>query len=149
MIDHLLVLEAHARSGLRQQRRTATGNKGDHQVVVRQAGNRLHDAPRRQVAGNVRDRVRRLDDLDTLAGHGVAVAGDDKAGNRAVPRLLEGLRHLGRGLAGADHHRAPLGRRRQIGLHGRAGLGRSDCDAEQVFEEVAIHTSRRQGERAS
>ena len=58
-----------------------------------------------------------LDDLDRSAGHGVAVAGDDEAGERARPVVLDRLGHRRRGLAGAEHDGAALGRRRQVRRH--------------------------------
>ena len=58
--------------------------------------------------------MRGLDDLDALARHAVAVAGDDEPGERAAPVLLERPRHRGRSLARADNDGAALGRRWQV-----------------------------------
>ena len=63
-------------------------------------------------------RMRRFDDLDALARHGVAVARDHQPRQRAGPVLLDGPRH-GRGrLAGADDDE-PAARRLPADAAGR------------------------------
>ena len=57
---------------------------------------------------------RDLDDLDPRAGYAVAVAGDDEALERAVPRRLDRRGHRRRGLPGAEDDRAAAGPRGQV-----------------------------------
>ena len=74
---------------------------------------RSADAP----AGGIGDRMGCLDDLDPLAGHGVAVAGDHEAFERPAPVLLDRLRHGGGGFAGAEDDRASFRWCRQMSRH--------------------------------
>ena len=67
----------------------------------------------------------RLDDLDALARHGVAVARDDEACQRPIPVVLDGSGHRGRGLAGADDNDPALRARRQMRRHARGGRSRA------------------------
>ncbi len=107
----LLVRERQAGRGEGQQRRAAARNEADKLVIGPEAAREIEDALRGALAGSVGHRVARLDDLDPLAGHGMAVAGDDEPAQFARPRRLERARHRRRGLAGADDHRAARNRR--------------------------------------
>ena len=89
-----------------------------------------------RMPGGVGHRMRRLDDLDALAGHAVAVAGDDEALERPVPGLLHRPRHRRRGLAGPEDDGAPLRRRRQVAGDDRRGLCRRHRGIEQPPQEL-------------
>ena len=79
--------------------------------------------------------MRGFDDFDPLAGHGVVVAGDDQALQRAVPVRLNRLGHRGRSLARADHDGAPLGRRRQEAGQHPGGVGGGEGCLEEVEKD--------------
>ena len=110
--------------------RVAAGLRGE-------AAHPREDAAGGLAPGGVGHRMRRLDDLDALAGHGVAVAGDDEAFERARPVALERLRHRRRGLAGADHDRAALRRLGQEARDAVLGLGGVDRRGEHLREQFA------------
>ena len=118
LVDRLLVGEGEPFARHRQQRRSAAGDQAEHQVVVGETAGHRQDAPRHLLAGGIRHRVGGLDHLDALARQTVAVARDDQAGQRTRPMILHRLRHRGRGLAGADHDGAALGRRPADGAPG-------------------------------
>ena len=96
-------------SGRASKRRAAAGDQAQHQIVgaQRPARSRRMRVARLQ-AGGVGHRMRRLDDLDALARHAVAVARDHQPVERAGPMVLDGPRHRRRRLAGADHDQAAL-----------------------------------------
>ena len=113
-VDRLLVGKGEAVGGQGEQRRAAAGDEAEHEIVRPGGSGEREDPARRVFAACVGDRVRGLDDLDPLAGHAVAGAGDDQAFERTRPVRLDGLRHARGGLAGAEHDRAAAGRRRQM-----------------------------------
>jgi hypothetical protein len=65
-----------------------------------------------------------LDDLDALAGNGVAVAGHHEALKRARPGVLDGACHRGRRFARPDHNRPALRQLGQMGSHNPGRQGR-------------------------
>ena len=113
-VDRLLVGERNALGRQRQQRRAAARDQAEHEVVRTGGPRDLEHAGGSGAPGLVGDRMRGLDDLDPLAGHGMAVAGDDEAGQRPRPVILDRLRHGGRGLAGAEDDGASFRRRREV-----------------------------------
>ncbi len=136
-VDGLLVGERQPRDGQRQQRRPAAGDEAQHQVIRGEALDQGVDALRRGEPGGIGHRVRRLDDLDPLARHAVAVAGDDEARQRARPVVLDGPRHRRRRLAGADHDDASGGGRGQMRRQAMRRLGRVDRGVEHLPQELA------------
>ncbi len=105
-----------------------------------QPRNFAQNARRRRLARRIRHRVRRLDDLDALARHAVAVAGDDQAVERPRPMILDRPRHRRRGLAGADHDQPPAIVRRQMRRHAQGRIGSRDGGVEQAAQHRArIH----------
>ena len=74
----------------------------------------------------------------------MAVAGDDEALDGGVPGRLEGARHDGGGLAGADDDRAAARLFGQMGEDGAPRIGRVDRGAEQLLQQVSIHLNPRQ-----
>ena len=89
LVHRLLVFEAHAFRGQREQRRAAAGDKTEHEVVLGQPLDQLEDALRRVAAGGVGNRVGGLDHFQALGRHAVAVAGHDQALERSLPGVLE------------------------------------------------------------
>ena len=77
-----------------------------------------------------------------VAGCGVAVAGDDQALERSRPVVLDRLRHRGAGLAGAQHDRAALGRRREVGRHDPLRQRRRDRRVQHGAEQFPRGRSR-------
>ena len=88
-----------------------------------------------------------LDDLDPLAGDGVAVAGDDQALERAGPGVFESARHRRRRLAGADHDGAAGDRLRQVGRHRARRVGGSQCRVEQSAQNLPQRAMVRRAQR--
>ena len=126
-VDRLLVVERQVSQRGDEQRRAAAGNEAQHEIVAAESRHRIEHAPRGGDARGIRHRVRRFDDLDSLAGHAVAVSRHHDTGQRALPVVLDGLCHRGRGLAGADDDRAAAPRRGQLAAARTrpAGLPRS------------------------
>jgi hypothetical protein len=56
----------------------------------------------------------------------------------AAPMRLDGARHGGRALAGADHHGAPLGWIRQPGGEAMRRIGGGDGRIEQIAQQGAL-----------
>ena len=110
-VDRLLVLEREPGGRQREQRRGAARDQAQHQVALARLPGIVEHAARGGAARGVRHRMRRLDHLDPGARHGVAVAGDHEAFERARPVPLDRARHRRRGLAGAEHDGAAGGRR--------------------------------------
>ena len=82
-----------------------------------------------------------LDDLDATGRHAMAIARDDDAGQLpdiAAPMRLDGTRHGGGPLAGADDHRAPLGWIGQPRGNAVRRVGRGDGGIEQVAQQGAL-----------
>ena len=69
------------------------------------------------------------------AGHRVPVTGHHQPGQRAVPGLLDGLRHPGRRLAGADHDDPPGWRHRQEGCHALQRVRGCHCRIEHRAQQ--------------
>src|SRR6185312_3966398 len=63
---------------------------------------------------------------------------DDEAGERAGPVVLHRLGHGRGGLAGAEHDRAALGRRRQMGREDFQRIDGADGGREQALQDVPI-----------
>ena len=108
-VDRLLVREREPLGRQGEQRRAATRDQAQDQIVRSGALGQLEDPPGCGLACGVGDGMRRLDDLDPLAGHGMAVASDDEALERPGPVFLDRFCHGGGGLAGAEDDRASLG----------------------------------------
>ena len=136
-VDRLLVRQREARGGQAEQGRSAARDQRQHEVVRPQSPHHLQHAAGGAVAVLVGNRMRRLDDLDPLAGDGVAVARDDQPGQRAGPVGLDRLRHGGGRLARADDDGAPLGRRRQVGRDAELGRGGAHGRVEHGPEQSA------------
>jgi hypothetical protein len=134
-IDLLLVGQGEAGRGQRQQRRGAAGDQAEHEVVRRQSFHFFEDTARGGAAFLVRHGMRRLDDLDSLAGHAIAVARHHQPLERMRPLVLDGARHGGTGLARADHDGAAF-RRLQLGDVGREA-GRRLGGGERCIEQFA------------
>ena len=100
LVDGLFVRQAEARSGQAHQRRTAAGNQTQRQVIAAEALCQLQHALGGSLAGIVRYRVRRFQDLDALAGYRMAITGNHQARQRAGPVLFDAVRHSRRSLAG-------------------------------------------------
>lgn len=111
--ERLLVFDSHPFGRQRQKCGAASGEEGDDEVVRAKTCDQRHDLPSGVQTQLVRDRVRRFEHLDALAGHAITVASDDQAGELARPSVLKGLGHGGGGLAGPHHDRAASGRRGQ------------------------------------
>ena len=109
LVDRLLVRKRQALGRQGEQRRAATRNQAQDQVVRSGASGQLEDPPGGGLTRGVGHGMRRLHDLDPLARHGMPVAGDHEALERPRPVFLDGLCHGGGGLAGAEDDGAPLG----------------------------------------
>jgi hypothetical protein len=109
-IERLLVGQRESGQCQWQQRGAATRDQGQDEVIFGQPLDELEQPLGGRFTGRVGDRVGRLDDLDALAGHRVAVPRDDEPSQRAGPVIFHRSRHGRRGLAGADHHQAAFRR---------------------------------------
>ena len=136
-VDGLLVLQADALAGQGQQGRATAGDQADDQIIGAEALHQGQHARGGFAAGGVGHRVGSLDDLDALAGHGVAVTGDDQARQLTRPVLLQRPGHGRRGLAGPDHQGAALGRRRQEAGDAVLRLGGIHRRGEEGLEQIA------------
>ena len=133
----LLVGERQPRRRQRQQRRAAARDQKHQLIVGPEALRQIEDAPRRALAGGVGHRVARLDDLDPLAGHAMAVARHDDA-LRAAPATVPRRR--------APSPPRPCRRRpptcgplppAEYARRSPARVGRGQGGGEQGFEEIA------------
>ena len=136
-VHRLLLLEADPLRRQREQRRSAAGDEAEHQIVRPGALGEREDAAGGVASARVRDRVRRLDDLDPLAGDAVSGAGDDQAFERAVPDPLHRARHGGRGFARAENDGAAYRALRQVLRHHLRRQRRGDGCVEEGPEEGA------------
>ena len=98
----LFHIERQSFCGQRQQRRTAAGNQAQDQIILAQASYALEHLLRGMHSCRVRHGMCGFDDIDVLAGHGIAIARHHQAAERTRPILFYGARHGRRGLAGAD-----------------------------------------------
>ena len=130
-----LVVEAEAGRRQRHQRRAAARGEEEHEIVRAEPAHAVEDAFGGAPADGVRHRMARLDHLDAPTRHAMAIAGDDEAGKRPRPVLVDRLRHRRRGLAGADHDGAPARRRRQVRRHHPCRVGSAERRAEQRAQE--------------
>ena len=136
----LLVFEGDPGRRQREQRRSAAGDQRQHEVVFGQPGEGLvAHALRRVAAARVGHRVGGFDDLNVLARHAVAVAGDDQPADpsaKGTGVALHRRRHRGRGLARADHHQPAADRRQAVDGRGNAlrRVGGGECGVEQGGE---------------
>ena len=135
----LLVRERQPRRRQRQQRRGAARDQAQHEIV-RPRGPATIASMRRAAAraGCVGHRMGGLDHLDAAARHAMAVARDDEPDERARPMVLDGARHRGRGLAGADDDGAAARRRRQMRRHDPRRRGGVECGIEEPAQERAV-----------
>ena len=142
--QRLLLLEADTGRRLREQGRATAGCKTDHKVVRAKPGGQRESPVGGGNRGFVRNRVAGLDDLDSPARRTVAIAGYGEASERGGPVRLERARHLGRRLAEAQHHGAPIGRWREMRRQHMRGRNRGERGIEQGFQRLSrIHRHRR------
>ena len=140
LVHRLLVFQRQAGAWRGEQRGTSTGDQRQDHVVGAETAHALANALRGFDAGGIRDRVRRLDDLDPAARHVVAVAGDDQPFERAGPVVFDRARHRRRGLAGADDDQPPLGRRRQVLRQAQRRLRGRHRGVEHPSQQVTLLT---------
>ena len=129
--DLALVVGTNALGRKRQQRRPAPRDQAQYQIVGGESCDQRHDARRRRPAGFIGHRMSRLDDLDALAGHTVAVRCDHETGQRPAPGPLHGARHGRGGLPRSYDDRAAQRRLRQPARHHRLGRSGSYGGLEQ------------------
>jgi len=83
--------------------------------------------------------MRGLDDFDALARHGVAVARDDQARQRAWTLRFDGACHRRRRLAGADDDEPPRAlfpQHAKVRCDAALGLRRRDCRVEHAPQQL-------------
>ena len=124
--QRLLDFEREPRRRQRQKRRPAARDEAEHEILRRQPPNALEHALGAAHAGRIGNRMSRLDDLDALAGHRIAVPSDHEPGERPAPLPLHRLRHRRRGLPGPHHDHPPARRRRQVLRYAHRRLRRRD-----------------------
>ena len=139
-VDLLLVGQGQAGGGQRQQGRGAARDQAEHEIVGREpAAPPPGCAPPPHAPAASGTGWEASIDLDLLAGDAMAVAGDDQPAERPLPMGLDGPRHGGGRLAGADHDGAALGRRRQK----RRDAARRVAGGEGGVEHAAQQGARR------
>ncbi len=149
LVDALLVGQRQAFDGQGEQSRATAGNQAQHQIVRCQSAGQGKDALGRLHPGFIGHRMSRLDQFDAFGQPGrarrnVVVARDDQAGQGRIgrPQRLERLRHRAAGLAGAQHQRSALGRRRrQVRTHAGQRKRAFDRHTEEMLQELAWRSS--------
>ncbi len=135
LVDGLLVGEADALGGKRQQRRAATGQQENHPVALFEVAHQLQHATGDALAGVIRHGMRGLDHLDLAAVGTVAVTRDHETREVAFPRRLDGFGHGRRGFAGTDDDGAAAAVcREMVGQH-LARVGRVDGGGEKLAQQ--------------
>jgi hypothetical protein len=128
-----------------EQRRAAARDQAQHGIVGVESLHQGVDALCCGDSGGVRYRVGRLDDLDTLAGNGVAIAGHHHSRQLARPVLLQRPGHRRRGLAGTDHDQSAARWFRQVLRDAvrrlRGGDRRLEHLAQQAAGFMGLHRS--------
>jgi hypothetical protein len=114
IVERLLLGQRDAIGWQWQQGRAATGDQADNQVILRKSADQFEHPFRGHIPRLVRNRMCRFDDLDALAGHAVAVPGDDQSFQPLRPVLLEHPCHRRGSLPRADDDGAALRRRRKM-----------------------------------
>ena len=120
----LLVGQSQARRSQGQQRRATARDQAQHQVVLAHRGHQVEQALRGFFTGCIGHRVGRLDDLDALARHAVAIACHHQTRQRALPGIFHRACHGRRRLASADHDQAPGAQALRRGQVGRNAVRR-------------------------
>ncbi len=96
-------------AGRRQQRRAPAADERHDEIVRGHSLDRLEQGGRTRKTRGIWNRMSRFHHLDGSARRAVAIARDDHAFERSVPKLLEGLCKLRRALDSPDHNGFPLG----------------------------------------
>jgi hypothetical protein len=114
-IDRLLILKAQSWRRQAEQGRPTTRDEGEHEVVRSQTTHHLEHALGGTMPAFVGYGVCGFDDLDPVAGNGVAVARNHEPAQRSRPCILDGLGHCRGCLARSNYDCLAFRRLGQMG----------------------------------
>ena len=124
--------------GKGSERRSATRDQAQHDVLRAQALHQFHQPLRRLHSGGVGHGMRSFRNLDAPTRHRVTIARHHQARQRAAPMVLHRARHGGRGLARAYDHQPPasqFGRCGQVRRYATGGLRRRHGGVEHLAQQ--------------
>jgi hypothetical protein len=106
-VHGLLIGQRQSLGRQRQQRRSAARDEAQHEIILGQITDQREHPFGGSQTSRIGHRMGGLDDLESPAWNGIAIAGHHQAVERARPVILECPRHRGRRLAGTDDDQPP------------------------------------------